>query len=114
MKHLIYYTAQDCPARYAFQLLEGKWKLPCLYVLCENGTLRYGELRTALGVSSMVLTTTLKELESSGLVLRIQYAEIPPRVEYSLSETGAKLIPILHEFSQWGEYLITSQKEQDQ
>lgn len=106
MKDLVYYTTKNCPVGYAFKALEGKWKMPALWILCENGTLRYNELKKALGVTNMMLTSTLKELEDFGLVQRIQYNEIPPRVEYSLTELGNKLLPVLNEFGIWGELLM--------
>jgi DNA-binding HxlR family transcriptional regulator len=110
MKKLIYYNTSSCPAGYAFAAIEGKWKLPCMYVLCENGTLRYNELKKALGITNMMLSNTLKDLESYGLVVRIQYNEIPPRVEYSLTEIGSKLLPVMNEFSAWGALLMEENK----
>ncbi len=106
MKEITAYKAEDCPVGYAFKAIEGKWKLPALYVLCENGTLRYNELKKALGITNMMLTSTLKELEEYGIVSRTQYNEIPPRVEYSLTEIGQKLLPVLQEFGVWGELLM--------
>jgi len=98
--------AEKCPVGYAFKAIEGKWKLPTLYVLCENGTLRYNELRKALNITSMMLTNTLKELEEFGLVDRVQYNEIPPHVEYSLTDIGHQLLPVLNEFGIWGSALM--------
>lgn len=110
MKDLDYYKIKNCPVGYAFKAIEGKWKLPILWVLCENGTLRYNELRKILGITSMMLTSTLKELEQFGLVKRVQYNEIPPRVDYSLTELGQKLLPVLNEFGIWGESLMEANK----
>lgn len=106
MKDLVTYTAEKCPMGYAFKAIEGKWKLPTLYILSENGTLRYNELKKALGITNMMLTSTLKELEEFGLVSRTQYNEIPPRVDYSLTEMGQKLLPVLNEFGVFGELLM--------
>ena len=105
-KNVIPYTAEKCPVGYAFKAIEGKWKLPTLYILCENGTLRYNELKKALGITNMMLTDTLKELEAYGLVARTQYNEIPPHVDYSLTEMGHKLLPVLQEFGVFGELLM--------
>lgn len=105
MKHLIIYASEECSMRYACKAIEGKWKLPMIYVLCENGTLRYNELKKALGITNMMLSSTLKELEQEGLILRKQYNEIPPRVEYSLTELAQELVPILEAFSHWGSLL---------
>jgi DNA-binding HxlR family transcriptional regulator len=111
MKEIINFSTENCPVGYAFKAVEGKWKLPALWVLCKNGTLRYNELKKALGISNMVLTNTLRELEEFGLVNRIQYNEIPPRVEYSLTEVGMKLMPALREFGIWGDLLMQVNKK---
>lgn len=102
MKKLIVFTDEDCPIRYACHAIQGKWKLPVIYVLCENGTLRYNELKKALGVTNVMLSNTLKEMEEEGLVIRRQYNEIPPRVDYSLTEISMMLLPVIKEFSVWG------------
>ena len=86
----------------ALKMIEGKWKLPVMYILCKNGALRYNELKRRLDITSMMLTSTLKELEADGLVSRIQYNEVPPRVEYSLSELGDTMRPILDSMEKWG------------
>ena len=86
----------------ALKMIEGKWKLPVMYILCKNGALRYNELKRRLDITSMMLTSTLKELEADGLVSRIQYNEVPPRVEYTLTETGYSLKPVLDAMWDWG------------
>jgi len=105
-EEIVMYCGVDCPVSYAFRAIEGKWKLPTMYVLCRNGTLRYNELKKALGVTNMMLTNTLKELEEFGLVRRTQYNEIPPHVEYSMTEIGESLLPVINEFGKWGELLM--------
>jgi DNA-binding HxlR family transcriptional regulator len=110
MKKLVCYTEEGCYIRYACQAVEGKWKLPMMYVLCQNGTLRYNELKRALGITNMMLSATLKDLEEEGLILRVQYNEIPPRVEYSLTELGSQLMPVLAAFDQWGQMLAENEK----
>lgn len=113
MEDIITFSIEDdvCPVGFALKIIEGKWKLPILWVLCQNGTLRYNELkRSILGITNMMLTSSLKELEGSGLVNRVQYNEIPPRVEYSLTEIGKKLLPVLDEFAKWGEELMEIKK----
>lgn len=106
MKNLVIYSTDKCPVGYAFKALEGKWKLPILWILSENGTLRYNQLKKALGITNMMLTSTLKELEEFGFVTRTQYNEIPPHVDYSLSELGEKLLPVLNEFGTFGKLLM--------
>lgn len=109
MKKLIVYASEDCPIKAACQMLEGKWKVPMIYVLCENGTLRYNELRKALGITNMMLSNTLKQMEEDGLVNRVQYNEIPPRVEYSLTELAVQLIPMIDMMSRWGSLVMAEE-----
>lgn len=113
MKQIILYASDDCPMKAACQALEGKWKIPMIYVLCENGTLRYNELKRALGITNMMLSSTLKELEEEGLVDRHQYNEIPPRVEYSLTELAQDLVPILDAFTKWGSLLLEEEASKE-
>lgn len=92
-----------CAVDYAFQRIGGKYKGRILWVL-KDGFLRYGELkRVIIGVTPKMLTQTLKELESDGLIVRKVYLEVPPRVEYSLTETGKELIPFISQMRSWGE-----------
>ena len=112
-KTIIPYQSDDCAIGYAFRAIEGKWKLPVMYVLGMNGTLRYNDLKRAVGCTNMMLTNTLTELAEFGLVDRKQYYEIPPRVEYSMTENGRKLIPVLEAFGGWGELLLKGQNPKD-
>ena len=98
----------------ALKMIEGKWKLPVMYILCKNGSLRYNELKRRLDITSMMLTSTLKELEADGLVSRIQYNEVPPRVEYSATKEGRRLVPAMKEIRMWGENLMGKAAEVDQ
>ncbi|MBT1174705.1 helix-turn-helix transcriptional regulator [Bifidobacterium sp. LC6] len=91
---------------YAFKAIEGKWKLPVMYVLSERGAARYNEIKRELGITNMMLTNTLRDLEEYGLVNRTQYNEVPPRVEYSLTPNGYAIIPALREFEKWGQLLL--------
>lgn len=102
---VIAYACEGCSLSYALSAIEGKWKLPVLYVLCSNGSMRYSTLKRALGVTNMMLSSTLKELEEYGLVTRRQYNEVPPRVEYEATELAHGLAPALDEFGKWGERL---------
>ncbi len=111
MKKLILYNDDACPMKMACQALEGKWKIPVIYVLSENGTLRYGELRQALGITNVMLSNTLKDLEAEGLILRVSYNEIPPRVDYSLTSMAEDLIPIMKAFARWGTLLMEEQEK---
>lgn len=90
-----------CSLVHAMNLIGGKWK-PILLYLLANGSLRFGKLLLFTPtISKKVLTDQLKELEADGLIIRKKYAEIPPRVEYSLSEKGKALLPVLKMLSDW-------------
>lgn len=93
----------DCPVETTLMLIENKWKILILRDLLP-GTKRFGELKKSIGhVSQKVLTAQLRDMEAQGLVHRKVYAEVPPRVEYSLTETGHSLKPILDAMWNWGE-----------
>lgn len=92
-----------CPVEVAISVVGGNWKLSIVKYL-RDGTLRFGELRRAVGpVSERMLTRQLRELEQDGLVHRQVFAEVPPRVEYSLTELGAALAPAVEVLERWGE-----------
>lgn len=91
-----------CPVDYAFQRIGGKYKGRILWFL-KDGVLRYGELKRMVeGISPKMLTQALKELEDDKLVERKVYLEVPPKVEYSLTETGLDLIPSIDLLRIWG------------
>lgn len=91
-----------CPLEYGLELFGGKWNSRILCVLAAAGTLRYGALRREMGnITDAVLASTLKELIANGLVSRTSYDEIPPRVEYALTERGNSVIPILQSICHW-------------
>lgn len=92
-----------CPVETTLTLIGDKWKVLILRDLL-HGTKRFGELKKSLvSVSQKVLTAQLRDMEESGLVSRKVYAEVPPRVEYSLTELGQSLKPILDSMQNWGE-----------
>ena len=91
-----------CPLEYGLELFGGKWKSRIICVLNEKKTLRYSSIRKEmLNITDAVLASTLKELIRDGLVDRRQYDEIPPRVEYSLTERGKSVVPILQSICKW-------------
>lgn len=93
-----------CPLLYALDIIGQKWKLPIMWYLSSNDVTRYNELkRKVTGITNMMLTKSLKELEEHHLVLRTQYDTIPPKVEYSLTDRGKELLPALNELFKWGE-----------
>ncbi|WP_425060184.1 hypothetical protein SCACP_08530 [Sporomusa carbonis] len=101
-----------CPVVYALNIIGGKWHLPIIWALSQNKVLRYNEIkRKVCGITNMMLSQSLKELENNGLIIRIQYMEIPPRVEYSLTEAGISLLPALAELAKWGAKQMKSAQE---
>lgn len=91
-----------CPVETTLLLIGNKWKVLILRDLI-NGTKRFGELKKSIGgISQKVLTAQLRDMEEKGLVNRKVYAEVPPRVEYTLTETGYSLKPILDAMDNWG------------
>lgn len=99
-----------CPVEITMGLIGDKWKVLIIRDLL-TGTKRFGELKKALtGITQKVLTNNLRQMEASGLINRKVYAEVPPRVEYSLTETGLSLKPILDSMVQWGNEYREMQK----
>lgn len=91
----------SCKVATRLNLLSGRWKLPILWKL-SYGSIRYNELkRQVSGITNIMLTWSLQELETHGLVRRTQYADKPPHVEYTLTDTGESLIPALRELVKW-------------
>ena len=92
-----------CPVTLLLLKLQGKWKSQVLYELCINNIARFGELKKNIqGITNSTLSNILKELESDDLVKRTQFNEIPPHVEYSLTEKGKDLLPIFYQIMIWG------------
>lgn len=92
-----------CPVETTLSLIGNKWKVLILRDLLP-GTKRFGELKKSLGsVSQKVLTAQLRDMEADGLVTRTVYPEVPPRVEYSLTDLGMSLQPVLNSMQSWGE-----------
>ncbi len=99
----------NCPLTFALNIIGGKWRLPIIWALSKNGTMRYNELKRNIdGITNMMLTQSLKELELDGIINRKQFMEIPPRVEYSLTDNGEELIPALKTLAGWGKKMKNS------
>ena len=95
---------EDTGFNYTMSLIQGKYKMFILYTLGCYEVVRFNEMKKYIGeISDKTLSSTLKELEADGLIRRREYPQIPPKVEYSLSEKGKSLIPILDEMCDWGE-----------
>lgn len=92
-----------CPVETTLSLIGDKWKVLVLRDLFLNGTMRFGQLKKSIGtVSQKVLTAQLRDMEQNGLLHREVYAEVPPRVEYSLTQTGQSLKPVIAAMWNWG------------
>lgn len=93
-----------CPARNVIARFGNKWALLVILILSENKVLRFSELKKMIpDVSSRMLSSTLRTLEADGLVSRKVYPEVPPKVEYSLTETGLSLVPFIVQLTEWAQ-----------
>lgn len=100
--HKIYYN----PVEFAFAFIGGTWKMPILYRL-NKATMRYSELKRSLPhISPKMLSVVLKELEADGYITRQMYAQVPPKVEYTITEEGRKVIPVIEAVRNYGLYLM--------
>ncbi len=91
------------PFEYALSLIGGKWKLNILFWLWRCDIMRYSELKRSIqGITHKMLSNQLKELEKDELIIRHEYPQVPPKVEYYLSKRGESLMPIMHELCKWG------------
>ncbi|MTI81387.1 MAG: helix-turn-helix transcriptional regulator [Firmicutes bacterium] len=98
-----------CPVEYTLDIIGGKWKPIILWYLAKDEVKRYGEIKKVVsGITHKMLSQQLKELIADGLVHRKEYHQIPPKVEYSLTEKGKTLIPVLETMCSWGEKNINS------
>lgn len=103
MKRKNFGSMPGCSVEVTLDLIDGKWKGVILFHL-QGGTQRFGELKRRMpGITQRMLTKQLRALEDNGLVLRKVYPEVPPRVEYTLSETGQRLKPVIDALRNWGE-----------
>ncbi len=94
----------DTGFSYTLSLISGKYKMTILYTLMEFSVVRYNQLQRYIkGISYKTLSLALKELEKDGLIIRKEYPQIPPKVEYSLSLRGESLMPILDIMCEWGD-----------
>lgn len=106
-----YASEPACSVDYAFRRIGGKYKGRILWYLHLKTIMRYGELRKVLyDITPKMLTQTLRELEDDGLINRKVYHEVPPKVEYSLTEVGSELIPFIDHLRHWGDKQIAKEK----
>ncbi|MDZ4747069.1 MAG: helix-turn-helix domain-containing protein [Saprospiraceae bacterium] len=103
-------TIYQCPVTATLSVIGGRWKPILIYTL-SNGSKRFGQLDAIItGISRKILTEQLRDLEANGLVIRKQFNEAPPRVEYSLSEKGRTLQPLMQAMCEWGNEHVLSAK----
>ena len=101
MARKIINNPHKCPVTHAMNIIGGKWKSIIIYLL-SKGSLRFGKLAMFIpSVSRKVLTEQLREMEADGLIIREKFNEIPPRVEYSLTESGKALVPLFISLAEW-------------
>ncbi len=103
-RHIDHSSFEDTGFSYTMSLISGKYKMVILYCLMEFEPVRFNEMRRYLGnITDKTLSSNLKELESDRLIVRKEYPQIPPKVEYSLSERGRSLMKVLDQLCLWGE-----------
>jgi len=99
-----YSDAQNCPVRNVLDRIADKWSLLILMLLNNFGKMRFNQIRSTIGeISQKMLSQSLRKLEADGLVTRTVFPEIPPRVEYELTEMGKSLLPIITELARWAQ-----------
>ena len=104
VKTCILTDAGNCPVTSLLLMLQGKWKFQIIYELCIRDHIRFGELRRSIeGITNTMLTASLRELERDGLVSRKQFNEIPPHVEYTLSDLGSSFMDVISYMKAWGD-----------
>ena len=102
-----------CPYVTAQELLAGKWAILILHELCD-GPKRFGQLQKSIEITQATLATQLKHLDRDGLIHRELFPEVPPRVEYSLTEIGAEFAPVLESIERWGKRYIAYLHEKNE
>ncbi|CAM5462339.1 HxlR family transcriptional regulator [Bacillus safensis FO-36b] [Bacillus safensis subsp. safensis] len=95
---------QKTPFGYTLSVIGGKWKMLILYLLSENQPVRFNDMKRRLGtITFKTLSAQLKDLEADGMIIRKEYPQVPPKVEYSLTDKAETLLPILEQLCDWGE-----------
>lgn len=92
-----------CPIEYTMELLSGKWKMRVIWQIAKCEVVRFNQLQRLLGgISNVMLSQTLQQLQQAGVIVRHQYNEVPPRVEYSMTDLGHGLLPVFEMMRKWG------------
>ena len=98
------FRLEETGFNYTMSLIQGKYKMFILYTLMEFGVVRFNQMQKYIGtITFKTLSSTLKQLEADELIIRTEYPQIPPKVEYRLSERGRSLMPILDQMCEWGD-----------
>ncbi|WP_010236900.1 winged helix-turn-helix transcriptional regulator, partial [Clostridium arbusti] len=98
---------EGCPIKYALGILSGKWKMRIVWEISQQKVIRFNDLQRHLdGISSLMLSKSLHELQEDKLINRIQYNEVPPHVEYQITELGETIQPILSMLCKWGAHVM--------
>jgi DNA-binding HxlR family transcriptional regulator len=101
-ENICFVTSKE-PFEYTLSIISGKWKLKIIYILTCMKIVRYNALKRNIeGITHKMLSSQLKELEQDGIILRNEYPQVPPKVEYSLTEKGQSLIPLVLSMCEWG------------
>lgn len=94
---------QDTPFGYTLSVIGGKWKMVIIYLLAENQPVRFNDLKRQIGaITYKTLSSQLKELEADGMINRKEYPQIPPKVEYSLTDKAKTILPAMEQLCEWG------------
>ena len=111
-KKIFVFDENSCPVTATMKVLGGKWKPILINAIYHTAPARFGELkRSVIGITQSMLTQQLRELEDDGIISRKIYAQIPPKVEYTLTEFGLTLSPVIQTMANWGlEYKLNKQK----
>ena len=111
-KKIFVFDENSCPVTATMKVLGGKWKPILINAIYHTAPVRFGELkRSVIGITQSMLTQQLRELEDDGIISRKIYAQIPPKVEYTLTEFGLTLSPVIQTMANWGlEYKLNKQK----
>ncbi|KLV25931.1 transcriptional regulator [Niallia circulans] len=95
---------QETPFGYTLSVVGGKWKMLILYLLSESQPVRFNDMKRRIGtITFKTLSSQLKDLEADGMIIRKEYPQIPPKVEYSLTHKAESILPILEQLCEWGE-----------
>ena len=107
LKETLPICSEKCPVVHALEIIGGKWRIPIIWKLSTEKSLRYNELKRSIpGITNIMLTRSLQSLEEAGLVKRVEYSKIPPHVEYSLTDSCHDLLPALAIINEWGKNVL--------